>query len=208
MILFFFTYCYIIRTLPEMFDSAYLYWLMESVLFLIMSIYIFNKSKRNVFSLLFCASLLVLFIQQIIDRFLLLIGHEISDYVYIPVFSAALIVAHVSIFRNRYKWERLKSDNYDPGKIQKIYSKPNGVLTLIGAATSLSPKCSVRYTYSGKTIRFKRGFKNPVLCNTVIKETDIIKDTNIDENYFFARYERIKVIKYNLFNFNCRNLMD
>jgi len=208
MSLFFFAYCYIIRILPETFNSVDLYWLMESILFFIMSIYIFNKSKKSVINLLFCASLVVLFVQQIIDRFLLLIGYELSDYIYIPIFSSALILAHVFIFRNRYKWERLKSDNYNPSKIQKIYSKPKEVLTLIGAATSLSPKCSVRYTYAGKTIRFKRGCDTPILCDTVIKATDIVKDTNIEEDYFFFFFDRIKGIKYNLFKFNCRNLMD
>jgi hypothetical protein len=115
-------------------------------------------------------------------------------------------IVYVLIFRNRYKWERLKSDNYQRNKIQAIYSKPDEVLTLLGAATSLSPKCSVRYTYNDKTIRFKRGNKNPILCDTVIRKTDIIKTTNINTSLFFDRFEEIKSKKYNLLTFNCKNL--
>jgi len=204
--LFFFAYCYIMRTIPEILDSVNLYWLMQSILFLIVSIYIFKKSTKNVINLFFCIGLCILFVQQIVDRTFLLIGYEIEDYLYIPLLFAAFTITHVSIYGNRYKWERMKSDEYNEEKVQKIYSKPNGLLTLLGAATSLSPKCSVRYTYNGKTIRFKKGIKTPVLCDTVIKETDIIKDTNLLQEYFYKRYDEIKHKKYNLFSFNCRNL--
>jgi hypothetical protein len=100
----------------------------------------------------------------------------------------------------------MKSDNYRRNKIQAIYSKPDELLTLLGAATSLSPKCSVRYTYNDKTIRFKRGSKTPILCDTIIRKTDIIKTTNIKEDLFFNRFEDIRNNKYNIFTFNCRNL--
>lgn len=194
------------KTIPEILDSVNLYWLMQSILFLIVSIYIFKKSTKNVINLFFCIGLCLLFVQQIVDRTFLLIGYETEDYLYIPLLFAAFTITHVLIFRNRYKWERMKSDEYNEEKVQKIYSKPNGLLTLLGAATSLSPKCSVRYTYNGKTIRFKKGIKTPILCDTVIKETDIIKDTNLLQEYFYKRYDEIKHKKYNLFSFNCRNL--
>ncbi len=194
------------RILPEKINSIDLYWLMQSVLFLIMSIYIFNNSKKNVINLFLCIGLCILFVQQIVDRTFLLLGYEINDYLYIPLLSAILITSHISIFRNRYKWEKMKGNNYDRNKIQRIYSKPNIFLTLLGAATSLSPKCSVRYTYNDKTIRFKRGSKTPVICNTVIKKTDIIEDTNLTVDYFDRRWEEIKDKKYNLLTFNCRRL--
>ena len=116
------------------------------------------------------------------------------------------IIMYFFIFRNRYKWEKMKSDNYNKDKIQKIYSKPNNLLTLIGAATSLSPKCSVRYTYNDKTIRFKKGNKTPIICDTIIKKTEIIKDTDLTVDYFDVRWEEIKNKKYNLLTFNCRKL--
>ena len=119
--------------------------------------------------------------------------------------SIALIV-YILMFRNRYKWEKMKGDNYNRNKIQAIYSKPDGLLTLLGAATSLSPKCSVRYTYNDKTIRFKRGVETPILCETVLKKTDIIKTTDINPDLFLSRFEEIKDKKYNLLNFNCRRL--
>jgi len=194
------------KTIPEILDSVNLYWLMQSILFLIVSIYIFKKSTKNVINLFFCIGLCLLFVQQIVDRTFLLIGYQTEDYLYIPLLFAAFTITHVSIYGNRYKWERMKSDKYNEEKVQKIYSKPNGLLTLLGAATSLSPKCSVRYTYNGKTIRFKKGIKTPILCDTVIKETDIIKDTNLLQEYFYKRYDEIKHKEYNLFSFNCRNL--
>ena len=204
--IFFFIYCYIMRILPEKINSIDLYWLMQSILFLIMSIYIFNNSKKNVINLFLCIGLCILFVKQIVDRTFLLLGYEINDYLYIPLLSAILITSHISIFRNRYKWEKMKGNNYDRNKIQRIYSKPTIFLTLLGAATSLSPKCSVRYTYNDKTIRFKRGSKTPVICNTVIKKTDIIEDTNLTVDYFDRRWEEIKDKKYNLLTFNCRRL--
>jgi hypothetical protein len=100
----------------------------------------------------------------------------------------------------------MKSDNYQRNKIQAIYSKPDELLTLLGAATSLSPKCSVRYTYNDKTIRFKRGVKTPILCDTVLKKTDIIKTTDISPDLFLNRFEEIKNKKFNLLTFNCRRL--
>jgi hypothetical protein len=113
----------------------------------------------------------------------------------------------VLIFKNRYDWKKLKSDKYDPNKVQAIYSKPNTILSLLGAASSLSPKFNVRYSYNGKTIRFKKNNPNPIMVNTLIKETDIVKDTRYDGCRFNDRFEKIKHKKYNFFTFNCRSLL-
>lgn len=195
------------RYLPEYFDSNSLYFLMDNILMLLVSSYIFRKSEKTVLNLFFSTSCMIIFSYSFCDylQMMILKTNSFGAFNYLINISIALVV-YILIFRNRHKWERLKSDNYDKSKIQRIYSKPNGVLTLLGAATSLSPKCSVRYSYNGKTIRFKRGNKTPILCDTVIRKTDIIEDTNLDEDYFYKRWEEIKNIKYNLLTFNCKML--
>ena len=195
------------RYLAEYFDSDNLYFLMDNFLMLGVSYYIFNKSNKTVLNLFFTTACIIIFTYSFFDYLQMIILQKDSFDVfnYFTTTSIVLIV-YVLIFRNRYKWERMKSNNYDRNKIQRIYSKPTIFLTLLGAATSLSPKCSVRYTYNDKTIRFKRGSKTPVICNTVIKKTDIIEDTNLTVDYFDRRWEEIKDKKYNLLTFNCRRL--
>ena len=195
------------RYLPEYFDSDDLYFLMDGFLMLGVSFYIFNKSEKTVLNLFFTTACVVIFLHNIVDclQMMILQKDSFDVFNYFTTTSIVLIV-YVLIFRNRYKWEKMKGNNYDRNKIQRIYSKPTIFLTLLGAATSLSPKCSVRYTYNDKTIRFKRGSKTPVICNTVIKKTDIIEDTNLTVDYFDRRWEEIKDKKYNLLTFNCRRL--
>ena len=195
------------RYLPEYFDSDDLYFLMDGFLMLGVSFYIFNRSEKTVLNLFFTTACVIIFLHNIVDcmQMIILQKDSFDVFNYFTTTSIVLIV-YVLIFRNRYKWERMKSNNYDRNKIQRIYSKPTIFLTLLGAATSLSPKCSVRYTYNDKTIRFKRGSKTPVICNTVIKKTDIIEDTNLTVDYFDRRWEEIKDKKYNLLTFNCRRL--
>lgn len=195
------------RYLPEYFDSDNLYFLMDGFLMLGVSFYIFNKSEKTVLNLFFTIACVIIFLHNTVDclQMMILQKDSFDVFNYFTTTSIVLIV-YILIFRNRYKWERMKSNNYDRNKIQRIYSKPNMVLTLLGAATSLSPKCSVRYTYNDKTIRFKRGSKTPVICNTVIKKTDIIEDTNLTVDYFDRRWEEIKDKKYNILTFNCRKL--
>jgi hypothetical protein len=195
------------RYLPEYFDSDKLYFLMDNFLMLLVSSYIFRKSEKIVLNLFFSASCIIIFSYSCFDllQMMILKTNSFGYFNYLINMSTALVV-YILIFKNRHKWERLKSNNYDKSKIQRIWSKPNGVLTLLGAATSLSPKCSVRYTYNDKTIRFKKGNKTPILCDTVIKKTDIIQDTNFNEDYFYKRWEEIKNIKYNLLTFNCKML--
>lgn len=195
------------RYLPEYFDSDNLYFLMDNFLMLGVSYYIFNKSEKTVLNLFFTTACIIIFTYSFFDYLQMMILQKDSFDVfnYFTTTSIVLIV-YILIFRNRYKWEKMKGNNYDRNKIQRIYSKPNMFLTLLGAATSLSPKCSVRYTYNDKTIRFKRGSKTPIICNTVIKKTDIIEDTNLTVDYFDRRWEEIKDKKYNLLTFNCRRL--
>ncbi|NQY28792.1 MAG: hypothetical protein HRT69_04890 [Flavobacteriaceae bacterium] len=195
------------RYLPEYFDSDDLYFLMDGFLMLGVSFYIFNRSEKTVLNLFFTTACVIIFLHNIVDcmQMIILQKDSFDVFNYFTTTSIVLIV-YVLIFRNRYKWERMKSNNYDRNKIQRIYSKPTIFLTLLGAATSLSPKCSVRYTYNDKTIRFKRGSKTPIICNTVIKKTDIIEDTNLTVDYFDRRWEEIKDKKYNLLTFNCRRL--
>ena len=195
------------RYLPEYFDSDNLYFLMDNFLMLGVSYYIFNKSNKTVLNLFFTTACIIIFTYSFFDylQMIILQKHSFDVFNYFTTTSIVLIV-YILIFRNRYKWEKMKGNNYDRNKIQRIYSKPTIFLTLLGAATSLSPKCSVRYTYNDKTIRFKRGSKTPVICNTVIKKTDIIEDTNLTVDYFDRRWEEIKDKKYNLLTFNCRRL--
>lgn len=47
----------------------------------------------------------------------------------------------------------------------------------------------------------------PVMVDTSIKKTDIIEDIECDGNYFYKRWDEIKVKKYNLLTFNCRSLI-
>jgi hypothetical protein len=205
---FFLIYYYLMSSIPEVFNNVELYWLMQSILFMSISIYIFNKSKKNILNLFFCMGLGILFIQQILDNLLLLLGYVINDSVSEVLLSVIILVSYVLIFRSRHRWEKLKSVKYDSNKIQAIYSRPSSLITLLGATTSLSPKCSVRYSYNGKTIRFKRGNKTPILCNTFIDKDDIIEDTGLTVDYFDRRWEEIKNNKYNILTFNCRSLFE
>jgi hypothetical protein len=195
------------RYLPQYFDSDGLYWVIDSIIMICLAVYVFKHSEKNMLNLFIGFGLLNLLGYDYFNNFNMLFFNK-TDINFFDIFTliSLSIIIYFAIFRNRYKWERLKSDNYQKNKIQAIYSKPDEVLTLLGAATSLSPKCSVRYTYNDKTIRFKRGNKTPILCDTVIRKTDIIKTTNINTSLFFDRFEEIKSKKYNLLTFNCKNL--
>ena len=203
----FFILFLLMRYLPQYFDSDGLYWIIDSIIMICLAVYVFKHSEKNMLNLFIGFGLLNLLGYDYFNNFNMLFFNK-TDINFFDIFTliSLSIIIYFAIFRNRYKWERLKSDNYQKNKIQAIYSKPDEVLTLLGAATSLSPKCSVRYTYNDKTIRFKRGNKTPILCDTVIRKTDIIKTTNINTSLFFDRFEEIKNMKYNLLTFNCKNL--
>jgi len=183
-----------------------LYYSLNALFQIACMIMIFRKHEKTVLNLFLILSVLVISVYDFIDYSLICFGFDASGYFKQILNTSIIVVVYILIFRNRYKWEKMKGNNYDRSKIQRIYSKPNMVLTLLGAATSLSPKCSVRYTYNDKTIRFKRGSKTPIICSTVIKKTDIIEDTNLTVDYFDRRWEEIKDKKYNLLTFNCRRL--
>lgn len=203
----FFILFLLMRYLPQYFDSDGLYWVIDSIIMICLAVYVFKHSEKNMLNLFIGFGLLNLLGYDYFNNFNMLFFNK-TDINFFDIFTliSLSIIIYFAIFRNRYKWERLKSDNYQRNKIQAIYSKPDEALTLLGAATSLSPKCSVRYTYNDKTIRFKRGNKTPILCDTVINKTDIIKTTNINTSLFFDRFEEIKNRKYNLLTFNCKNL--
>jgi len=195
------------RLVPEYFDSNNLYFLMDNLLMIVVSFYIFKKSEKTVLNLFLSASFIIVFTYSCFDylQMMILNVDSYGAFKYFISISIALIV-YILMFRNRYKWEKMKGDNYNRNKVQAIYSKPDELLTLLGAATSLSPKCSVRYTYNDKTIRFKKGVKKPIICGTAIKKTDIIKTTDMDPDLFLRRFEEIKDKEYNLLKFNCRML--
>lgn len=207
MIVVFFAYYLLMRTLPEAIDSDGLYWVMDSLLMLGISIYIFKKSQKTIINLFFTIACVVVFSYDLIDYSqMVLFGNESSDnWIWFISLSIGGLL-HLLLFRNRYKWHKLKSIEYNPSKVQAVYSKPNDLITLLGATTSLSPKCSVRYTYNGKMIRFKRGHPTPIMTGAVIKKTDIIENTNIDPDYFYQRFDEIKKKNYNIITFNCNDL--
>ncbi len=209
MLFFYFLYNIIMRTVPEHLDSDVLYWTLSSFLMLSISIYIFSKSKKTVPSLFVAVACIVLFSYDIVDYlYIAMTDNTIPDYFKVILFMSISVVTYVLIARKRYDWRKLKSKKYNPNKVQAIYSKPNDFITLLGSATSLSPKCSVRYCYNGRMIRFKRGYPTPIMTKTIIKKTDIIENTDIDPESFYPRFDDIKNKKYNLLRFNCRHLFN
>ena len=203
----FFILFLLMRYLPEYFDSNSLYWVIDSIIMICLAVYVFKNSAKNMLNLFIGFGLLNLLGYDYFNNINMLFFNKTNINLFdIFTLISLSIIMYFAIFRNRYKWEKMKSDNYNRNKIQAIYSKPDELLTLFGAATSLSPKCSVRYTYNDKTIRFKRGTKTPILCETVLKKTDIIKTTDINPDLFLSRFEEIKDKKYNLLTFNCRRL--
>ena len=202
----FFLLFLLMRYFPDYYNSDNLYWDIDSVIMISLAVYVFKNSRKNILNLFVCFAFLNLLGYDYINNLNILFHNSDMNFFDNSTLISLSIIMYFFIFRNRYKWEKMKSDNYNKDKIQKIYSKPNNLLTLIGAATSLSPKCSVRYTYNDKTIRFKKGNKTPIICDTIIKKTEIIKDTDLTVDYFDVRWEEIKNKKYNLLTFNCRKL--
>tara|TARA_R110001592_G_scaffold80669_2_gene240025 strand:- start:263 stop:904 length:642 start_codon:yes stop_codon:yes gene_type:complete len=205
----FFILFLLLRYLPEYFDSNSLYWVIDSTIMISLAVYVFKNSAKNMLNLFIGFGLLNLLGYDYLNNLNMFILNktDINFFANTTLITLSIIM-YFLIFRNRYKWEKQKSEFYNPKRVQAIYSKPNKFLTLLGAAISFSPRCSVRFSYNGETICFKRSSSTPIKCKTVIKGTDIIKNTNIDVNYFSVRYNIIKDIKYNLFNFNCKDLFD
>ena len=205
----FFILFLLLRYLPEYFDSNSLYWIIDSTIMICLAVYVFKNSAKNMLNLFTGFGLFNILGYDCFNNLNIFLFNktDFNFFTNYTLISLSIIIFFV-IFRNRYKWERLKSDSYNRNKIQAIYSKPNNILRLFGAAISFSPKCSVRYTYNDKTIRFKKGIKNPIMCDTVIKKTDIIKNTEIPAIFFIFMFEKIKIKSFNLLTFNCRNLFN
>lgn len=202
--------CYHIltRAVTEYLDSDILYYLLDAAFIGAIGCYVYSYSEKSVFSLLSLLLIVLLSVNQAISTIFYMLE---DDYMYyLPTLSKILIGLgiYVLIFHNRYDWRKQKSAEYDPSKVQAIYSKPNTILTLIGATVSLSPRCSVRYCYGGETIRFKKSSRTPLKQPTLLKDTDIIEDLDHDGDYFNARWKEIKGKEYNLLTFNCKSLLD
>jgi len=207
MLVFIFAYYIIMTCLPEYVDSSPLYWVMDSVLRISIIIYILINSKKSVLNLMAFMACISVFIYDLQNYTqLLLFKSSDSELYWLSVVCGSAFFAWYLFNKKRYEWKRLKSEEYNPKLVQAIYSKPNEFITVVGSSITLSPKCSVRYTYNGKVVRFKRGYPTPIMTNTIVKKTDIIENTNIDPECFYQRFDEIKNNKYNLFTFNCKHL--
>ncbi len=203
-----FIFLVVMRTLPEYFNSVPLYWVLNDMMMITLTFNIFKYGKKSVVNLGILFAIVFFFMFAIVDDFCMLsnISEEYFTFWKSALITSLVICVYVLVVRNRHEWKKLDSAKYNPNRVQAIYSRPNTILTLLGAATSLSPKCSVRYSYNGKMIRFKKGYPTPIMTNTIVKPTDIIENTNIDPGCFYQRYDEIKNRRYNLLNFNCRNI--
>lgn len=191
--------------------SDYIYYISDAFLMAFIGVFLYSKSIKKIASLFSLLYIIFLSTCQIIDEIFCMINFS-SDknwIVYMPflIKLSLFMEIYISIFKKRYDWKMLKSVDYDPGKVQAIYSKPEKVLQLLGAVFSFSPKCSVRYTFAGKTIRFKKNTSFPVLEDWVLKKGEIIENTVFSGDHFFERWEEIKDKKYNILKFNCRRLL-
>jgi len=194
--------------LPYHLEEPFLYYSLNALFQIVCLILVFKNDEKSVFNLLLCFSMILVCCYDFIDYSIgLFIEHE-SKYFNNILFLSVSIIVYILIFKNRYKWEKQKSDKYDRTKVQAVFSKPDTLVTLFGAAYSFSPKCSVRYIYKDKMIRFKKGHKKIIVSEIVIKESDIVKDTLISKGVFYKRYKEIKNKKFNLFFFNCRHIFD
>ena len=193
--------------LPYVLGVDMLYYVLNALFQLVCMVLIFRKSKKSVLNLFLISSIMVGATYDFIDYSLRALGVRTGDYFNSFLYVSVILLVYILIFHKRYEWKKLNSDEYDPEKVQAIYSKPKSFMTLLGAAISHSPKCSVRYTYGGETIRFKKGSDTPVKQKTVILDTDIIIDTSLDPEYFGKRWAAIKNKRYNLLFFNCKGLL-
>jgi len=198
----------IMKTLPKYLDNPILFWVFNSLLLISMAIYIYKKEEKTVLNMAFSSVIISSLLIELVLFTLKMVQFEFNypENWHYGTLICGTIILYLFIARKRYDWALLNSDKYDADKVQAIYSKPKTILTLLGATFSLSPKCSIRYTYKDKTIRFKKGFKTPIMTDTIIKHDEIIKNTAIPYSYFYKRFEEIKNKKYNLLTFNCKML--
>jgi len=194
--------------LPYHLEQPFLYYSLNALFQIVCLILVFRSEEKSVFNLLLCLSMILISSYDFIDYTSGLFIEHGSKYFNNILFLSGSIIAYILIFKNRYKWEKQKSDKHDREKVQAVFSKPDTIVTLFGAAYSFSPKCSVRYIYNDKMIRFKKGHEKIIVSEIIIKESDIIKDTLICESIFLKRCKEIKNKKFNLFFFNCRHIFN
>lgn len=191
--------------------SDHIYYIADAVLMTLLGLFIYSKSKKKIVSLFSLLYVLFLAICQITDESFCMLNlpSKKNWIVYIPflIKLSLFMEVYILIFKKRYDWGRLTSVDYDPNKVQAIYSEPQKILTLFGAVFSFSPKCSVRFTFGGKVISFKKNNVYPVMEDWVLKKGEIIENTDFSGDYFFERWEKIKDKKYNIIKFNCRRLL-
>jgi len=183
------------------------YYILDAGFIGVLAYYIFGKSERTVASLLSFLCILMLSFSQAMNTLLMTISDDYVYYLPTLILTFTGVITFVLIFRNRYSWRKQASDRYDPSKIQAIYNKPKTFLSLLGATISFSPKCSVRYSHNGQTIRFSKNQDTPILETTILKGSEIIETIDF-EGSFLDRFEEVKHRTYNLFSFNCRNLLN
>jgi len=92
------------RFLPEYFDSDNLYFLMDNILMLGVSYYIFNKSNKTVLNLFFTTACMIIFTYSCFDylQMMILQKDSFDIFNYFSITSIILII-YILIFRNRYK---------------------------------------------------------------------------------------------------------
>lgn len=198
----------IMKTIPKYLDNSILFWVLNSLLIMIMAVYIYKNEEKTVLNMAFSSIIIVFLLIELLMFTLKMAQFEFDypeNWFYCTLISGSIML-YLFIARKRYDWGLLRSEKYDADKVQAIYSKPKSFITLFGATMSMSPKCSIRYTYKDKTIRFKKGFKTPIMTDTIVKHDEIIKNTSIPYSYFYKRWEEIKNKKYNLLTFNCKML--
>jgi len=199
-------YWIISSTVPYYLNSSELYFLLSNISFVVIICYSYLKTEKSTLNF---ALFLVLFEIYLVDSFLWACEMiEIND-IEAPTYSVIaviLLLIFIAYFKNKWDWKKLPTETYDKNKLQAVYSKPGDFPTLLGSLIYFDPKGSVKYTYGGKVIRFKRGEKFPVLQDFKPKENDKIQTIKGSKEYFYKRYDEIKHKKYNLFSFNCRNL--
>ena len=197
----------LMNTMPYLFNNDVLYYCLNSGFQLFIVAFLFDKIDKKVSNLVFCFIIMLMSFYDFVDYSILMFADLPHGFYNYLLSFVLFLFCYIIVFKNRYNWEKQKSDQYNPNIVQAIYSKPKGLLTLFGATISFSPRCSVRYTYQGQTVRFKKGKDYPVMMKTFTKNSDIIKDTIYSGNYFKQRCEFIKNKKYNLLKFNCKHLM-
>jgi len=123
------------KFIPEALNNALIFWVVNSIMFLITTIYIYKKEDKTVINMVLSSLLIATYLIETILFTIMLFN---SDYRCPEAWKYGTIISlsiafYLLIARKRYDWELLKSDFYNSSKVQAIYSKPKTVLTLLGA---------------------------------------------------------------------------